>query len=112
LLKGYADEHVPHPLVLALRARGMDVVTVQERARRAAADADLLTEALSEERAMLTCDADFLDLAAKLAHSQLEFAPIFYWPQQQRTLQELLHGVLREAVRLDFSQACSQVFFL
>ena len=48
MLKVYADEHVIAPLVEALRKRGMDVVTVQERGREGANDAELLAEALHE----------------------------------------------------------------
>jgi len=33
VLKAYADEHVAFPIVQALRQRGMDVVTVQQRGR-------------------------------------------------------------------------------
>jgi len=64
MLKGYADEHVVFGLVQALRQRGMDVVCVQDQGREQADDADLLDEALSEERVMLTNDTDFLALAA------------------------------------------------
>ncbi len=56
MLKGYADEHVVFALVEALRRRGMDVVRVQDRGRQEANDADLLDEALSGERVMLTND--------------------------------------------------------
>ncbi len=67
MLKVYADEHVIAPLVEALRKRGMDVVTVQERGREGADDTELLAEALHEQRIMLTNDQDFLVLACKSA---------------------------------------------
>jgi predicted nuclease of predicted toxin-antitoxin system len=59
MLKGYADEHVVFGLIQALRQRGMDVVCVQDLGREQADDADLLDEALSEERVMLTNDTGF-----------------------------------------------------
>jgi hypothetical protein len=112
MLQGYADEHVVFGLVQALRQRGMDVVRVQDRGREQADDADLLDEALLDERAMLTNDTDFLVLAAERAVRQERFAPIFFWPQQRRSIGQLVRSIIREASRHDFDSACSQVFFL
>ncbi len=47
MLKSYADVHVVFAIVQALRRRGMDVVTAEERGREEAEDAGLLTEALA-----------------------------------------------------------------
>ena len=112
MLKGYADEHVVLALVEALRRRGMDVVRVQEQGREQADDADLLDEALADERVMLTNDADFLRLAAARAGRQEVFAPVFFWPQQQRSVGQLVRRIIREASRHEYQSACSQVFFL
>ena len=112
MLKGYADEHVVFALVEALRQRGMDIVRVQDRGREETDDAQLLDEALADERVMLTNDTDFLSLAAERAAKQEEFAPIFFWPQQQRSIGQLVRSVTREASRHDYASACSQVFFL
>ena len=67
MLKGYADEHVVFGLVQALRQRGMDVVRVQDCGREHTEDADLLDEALADERVMLTNDTDFLALTVERA---------------------------------------------
>ena len=83
MLRGYADAHVVLALIQALRQRGMDVVRVQDRGREQADDADLLDEALADERVMLTNDTDFLVLAAERGTRQERFAPIFFWPQQR-----------------------------
>ncbi|MGH8065164.1 MAG: DUF5615 family PIN-like protein [Candidatus Entotheonellia bacterium] len=112
MLKGYADEHVVFGLVQALRQRGMDVVRVQDRGREQADDADLLDEALADERVMLTNDMDFLALAAERAARQQRFAPIFFWPQQRRSIGQLVQSIIRQANRQDYTSACSQVFFL
>jgi hypothetical protein len=112
MLKGYADEHVVFGLVQALRQRGMDVVRVQERGREQADDAALLNEALADERVMLTNDTDFLALAAERAARLERFAPIFFWPQQRRSIGQLVQSIIREASRHDYTSACSQVFFL
>lgn len=112
MLKGYADEHVASGLVQALRQRGMDVVRVQDHGREQADDADLLDQALADERVMLTNDTDFLTLAAARAARQQRFAPIFFWPQQRRSIGQLIRSIIREATRHDYISACSQVFFL
>ena len=112
MLKGYADEHVLFGLVQALKQRGMDVLRVQERGRGQADDADLLNEALTDARVMLTNDTDFLALAAERAARQERFAPIFFWPQQRRSIGQLVQSIIREASRREYTSACSQVFFL
>ena len=52
----YADEDVPRPLVEHLRALGHDVVTALEagQASQSIPDSDVLTEATSLQRAVLT----------------------------------------------------------
>ena len=112
MLKAYADEHLVFPVVQALRKRGMDVVTVQDRGRQGADDVDLLAEALREQRVMLTNDRDFLVLAADHAGRSEVFAPVFFWPQQRRAIGEIVRKIVREASRGDYSAACSRVYFL
>lgn len=90
----------------------MDFVTAQERGRQQADDDVLLSHALRERRVMLTCDHDFLRLAAsRSAHGQ-QFAPIYFWPQQVRSIGELIRRILREANQGDYDSACSRLFFL
>jgi len=112
MLRAYADEHVPHAIVRGLRARGMDVVSVTERDRRQAADDVLLEEAIAEQRMMLTCDADFLRLAARHHAAAAAFAPIVFWPQQQRAIGHVIRSVIRLATSLTYDEATSRVFFL
>jgi Domain of unknown function (DUF5615) len=112
MLKGYADEHVVFGLVQALRQHGMDVVRVQDRGREQADDAALLNEALADGHVMLTNDTDFLALAVERVARQERYAPIFFWPQQRRSIGQLVQSIIREASRHDYDSACSQVFFL
>ncbi len=112
MLKAYSDVHVVFGLVQALRQRGMDVVRVQDRGQEEADDIDLLDQALQEQRIMLTNDVDFLTLAAQYGAQQQRFAPIFFWPQQRRSIGQLVRSVIREASLYEYDVACSQVFFL
>ena len=112
MLKAYADENVIAPLVEALRKRGMDVVTVQELGRREADDTELLDEALLDERLMLTNDTDFLAIAAGRSSRSEPFAPIIYWPQQQRRIGDLVSALIALASNHDYSELLGQVVFL
>ena len=99
-------------IVQALRHRGMDVVTVQDRGRDEADDAELLAEALADQRVMLTNDTDFLVLAARHSAPEELFAPIYFWPQQVRPVGQIVRRILREAASDDYRSACSHVHFL
>lgn len=112
MLKGYADENVSHAIIRSLRARGMDVASVTERGAQGRADEVLLDEALSEERIMLTCDTDFLRLAAERHASGIEFGPLVFWPQQQRSIGKVVRAVIQVATNHTYAEACSRVFFL
>jgi hypothetical protein len=113
VLKAYADEHVRSAIVQALRERGMDVLTVQQRQGEGANDAEVLGEALRDARVLLTNDTDFLKLAAQCAARGERFAPIFFWPQQRhRRVGEIVRTVIREVSCIDYAMACSQVHFL
>jgi hypothetical protein len=94
VLKAYADENVSFAVVQSLRKRGMDVITVSDRNRQGADDASLLAESLANQRILLTNDQDFLSLAASAASQRVEFAPIFYWPQQQRRVGVLVNRII------------------
>ena len=112
MLKGYADEHVSRAIIRSLWARGMDVESVIERGNQGAADEVLLDEALADERAMLTCDTDFLRLSGERSAAGTEFAPVFFWPQQQRTVGQVVRTVIQLATTHTYEQACSRVFYL
>lgn len=112
MLRALADEHVPYALIHGLRTRGMDVVTVQDLGRRSDDDPLLLDWAIEHERIVLTNDQDFLAIAAERGARLETFAPIFYWPQQQRTVADLLQKILKVATSQSYADASSQVFFL
>lgn len=112
MLRALADEHVTYALVNGLRTRGMDVVTVQDLGRRSDDDPLLLDWALQHERILLTNDQDFLAIAAERGARLETFAPIFYWPQQQRAVADLLRKILQLATTQSYAEASSQVFFL
>lgn len=107
-----ADEHVIGPLVEALRKRGVEVATALQLGLKSEDDSVLLARALADQRLLLTNDADFLGLASE-CHSRSEvFAPILFWPQQQRPIGYLIGRIVSLASRESYADLCSQVFFL
>jgi hypothetical protein len=82
------------------------------RFKIAASNSTVLAQALREERVLLTNDQDFLRLAASLAQLGETFAPIFFWPQQRRTIGEIVRSIIREATLSDYEAARSRVFYL
>lgn len=112
MLRAFADEHVAHALVNGLRTRGMDVVTVQDVGLRSEDDPPLLDYTYQHERILLTNDHDFLGHAAERGARLEPFAPIIFWPQQQRTVGQLLPKILQIATAHNYGEACSKVFFL
>jgi predicted nuclease of predicted toxin-antitoxin system len=59
-LKFYVDEHVPRAVTIGLRLRGVDVMTIQEDARRGLPDPAVLDRATELGRLLVTRDEDFI----------------------------------------------------
>jgi predicted nuclease of predicted toxin-antitoxin system len=75
-LKFLLDEHVATAVADALRRRGLDVVMVKEIGGRGKADASHLALARSEQRVIVTQDADFLAMHARgEPHPGIVYAP-------------------------------------
>lgn len=73
-IRFYLDEHIPYALTQGLRRRGVDVLTVQEAGRSGLSDSMQLAFALSEQRMIITMDADFLILASqRITHAGIAY---------------------------------------
>lgn len=64
VIRFYTDVHVPRSVTLALRRRGVDVLTAQDRRLERAEDSEHLDLAAREGRVLVTQDSDFLILSA------------------------------------------------
>lgn len=73
-IRFYFDEHIARAVVLGLRQRGIDVLTVVEAKLLGATDEEQLAFARREGRVFFTRDADFL----RLHTSGLPHAGIVY----------------------------------
>lgn len=75
-IRYYVDEHIPSAVVRALRARGLDVMTVSDAGLRTQTDEAHLAFALSKRRVIVSHDPDFLRLhASGVEHAGIAFAP-------------------------------------
>lgn len=98
----YFDEHVPNAAADALRAVGIDVLTVAEAGRDSDPDDEQLRFATAEGRVMVTHDADYLTHAAHFLATGETFAGVAYsHPTKYQSdvgglirALELIHGVL------------------
>ena len=74
-IRSFTDEHVARAVVIGLRRRGVDVLTVPEAGTLGASDAEQLQRASDEERVIFTQDDDFLRLeAAGTDHAGIVYA--------------------------------------
>ena len=85
-IKYHLDEHIAPAIATGLRQRGIDVTTTLDQGLGGASDAQQLAFALSRDRVLVTCDSDFLVLAAAgAAHSGIVF-----WPVKHRRLGQVV----------------------
>lgn len=76
--KFYADENVPIAVSKALKKRGINIITAQESGMLKQDDNVHLSFAISEKRAIITHDSDFLKLAMKESN---HFGILFFTKQ-------------------------------
>jgi predicted nuclease of predicted toxin-antitoxin system len=78
-MKFHTDEHVPEAVALGLRSRGFDVSTTPQAGLLSASDNEQLAHCRTQERVMVSHDADMLRLAA----TGIEHAGIAYCHNQR-----------------------------
>jgi uncharacterized protein with PIN domain len=86
----YFDEHVPRPITRGLRARGVDVLTVQEDGFDTAPDPEVLDRAGALGRIVFTRDRDFLREAARRQAAGQKFAGVIYSHQMRLSYGECI----------------------
>jgi hypothetical protein len=79
----YMDQHVPRAITVALRLRGVDVLTASEDGSSELADSALLDRAPALGRVLFTQDRDFLAEASRRQAGGIPVAGIVYSHQLQ-----------------------------
>ncbi len=106
-IKYYTDEHVSNAVVMGLRRRGVNVLTVPEAGTLGASDEEHLKRAREEGRVIFTQDDDFLRLAA----AGSDHAGIVY-TSQENTIGEIIAGLMLVHRVLDDEEMRGHVEYL
>jgi predicted nuclease of predicted toxin-antitoxin system len=106
------DEHVARAITLALRQRGVDVVTAQEDGRAGASDVALLDRATELRRVLFTQDDDLLAEAHRRQSAGVPFGGVMYAHQLRVTIGELVADLSLVAETLDDDELRNTVLFL
>jgi hypothetical protein len=86
----YADVHVPGPVILQLRLRGVDISAATEMGHHQKSDDELLTIATSMGRVMVTQDIRFRVLAEDWQRTDRRFAGLIFAHQRRLSFGELI----------------------
>ena len=86
----YADVHVPGPVILQLRLRGVDIAAATEEGHERKTDEELLNISTSSGRAMVTQDIRFRVLAEDWQRKGLLFAGLVFAHQRRVSFGEMV----------------------
>jgi hypothetical protein len=86
----YADVHVPGPVILQLRLRGVDMLAATEEGTNELLDHQLLALATSLQRVTVTQDIRFRALAEDWQRTGRRFAGLVFAHQRQVTFGQLV----------------------
>lgn len=108
MFRFHLDENVPSAIAEGLRRRSIDVTTTPQVGLISASDEKQLDFAHSDDRIVVTCDADFLRL-----HNQgVPHVGIVYSPKVKRSVGELIHGLVMIAECLSSEEMRNHVEYL
>ena len=103
----FTDEQVSRAVVMGLRQRGVDVLTVPEAGTLGASDGEQLRRARDEGRVIFTQDDDFLRLAAMdSSHSGVVYTT------QERPIGQIIRGLMLIHEVLEAEEIAGRVEFL
>ena len=89
----YMDEHVHGSITLALRKKGIDVLTVQQDGMTSMADSGVLDRAAVLQRVVFTNDDDFLREATRRQKLGISFAGVIYGHPLRVTIRDCIEAL-------------------
>ncbi len=107
-IKFHLDENVSYSIALGLRHRGLDVTTTPEVNLLGVSDQRQLDFASSNGRVIFTQDTDFL----RLGQSSLGHAGIAFCPQQNKSIGQIIRGLVLIWEILEPEEMCDHIEFL
>ncbi len=108
----YMDVHVPRAVTIALRKRGVDVLTAQEDGTHVWPDDELLDRATELSRMVVTQDEDFLVEAHRRQELGEPFATVIYGHQLIVSLSDLIRDLEILAQIAEERDVTDQVIYL
>jgi len=87
------DEQVPHAVAVALRLRGVDVLTVQEDRHAGSPDYEVLNRAHQLGRVLFTLDSHFHGEASRRQREGHSFSGVVYAHQPDCTLGQMVRDL-------------------
>ena len=106
-IRFFTDEQVSKAVVMGMRRRGVDILTVPEAGTLGASDAEQLRRARDEGRVVFTQDDDFLRLAAAdTSHAGVVYAT------QEHPVGEIIRGLMLIHEVLEAEEMAGRVEFL
>ena len=106
------DVHVPYAITIALRLRGVDVLTAQEDGSQELADAALLHRATALGRILFTQDDDLLTEGARRQERGQIFAGIIYAHQLNVSIGQCVTDLELVAQASNFSEWTNRLEYL
>jgi hypothetical protein len=108
----YMDEHVPKPITIGLRIRGVDVVTVQDDKRQGTDDAILIDRAGQLGRVLFSFDADMLREATRRQQVGESFSGVIFAHPTQISVGECIRDLEIIAEAGELEDLRDRVFYL
>ena len=89
----YADVHVPGPVILHLRLRGVNIVAATEEGHERKTDEELLDISTASSRVMVTQDIRFRVLAEDWQRTGRSFAGLVFAHQRRVSFGEMVRDL-------------------
>jgi hypothetical protein len=107
-LRLYADECVNGRIVIGLRRRRVDVVTVEDEGLLSASDDDQMAHAIGLGRTFVTSDRDFFPIADDLMAREAPFLGMFFI-QPRATVGDAVRIIAEAALSLEPSVMANRI---
>ncbi len=105
-IKIYSDEHIRKQIVIALKSKGIDIVSTEDAKNKNKSDVEQIKFATSEGRVILTKDSDYLKFKDSLNHCGIFFV------SKRKPDQEIVSNVLAILEVMDESDVRGVVIYI
>jgi predicted nuclease of predicted toxin-antitoxin system len=111
-LSFYFDQHVPFPIAVGLRRRGIDVLTCGEDGNSELDDPGLLRRSTELGRVFFSQDADLLEIAKAHLREGIPFSGLAYSHQLNITIGQAIRDLELLAQVVAFAEMQNKIEFL